>query len=164
MYFTLLKYISKYILLDNNIISWVCLLPVGPVVSGALLLTEVGSFSIAPPAGFCGPAHAVLDHFGLHVNEHRPSNQVCRQQFQHVSGKQGGSGPFVYLPVTLTSACSPAKEALAAGRAVHLPPRTIAADDVKQLLSHLVAALAELHRHYGHDPTGCTKATGGGAQ
>lgn len=67
----------------------------------------------------------------------------------------------VYLRVTLTSVCSPAKEALTAGRAVHLPLRTIAADDVKQLLAHLVAALAELHRHYGHDLTGCRKATDG---
>lgn len=47
----------------------------------------------------------------------------------------------------------PAKEALTARRAVTPPLRTVAADDVKQLLAHLVAALAELHRHYGHDVT-----------
>lgn len=75
-------------------------LPVGPVVSGALLLAEVWRLSVAPPAGFCGPAHALPDHFGLHVHEHRPGNQVCgNNSGQHVWGarKPSGSGVFARL-------------------------------------------------------------------
>lgn len=44
------------------------------------------------------------------------------------------------------------EEALAAGRAEHLPVTqlSIAAEGVKQLVTHLVTALAELHGYYGH--------------
>lgn len=44
------------------------------------------------------------------------------------------------------------EESLAAGCAVHFPLSlpSIAADDVKQLVTHLITALTELHRNYGH--------------
>lgn len=88
--------------------------------------------------------------------QQRPTRVRCAQSEAEVD--------FVCLQVTLASVCSPTEETLATGRAVNLPLRTIAADDIKQLLAHLVTTLAELHRHHRHDPTGCWKPTAGWAQ
>lgn len=50
--------------------------------------------------------------------------------------------------------CGLVEEALTAGCAVRLPLSvlSISADDVKQLMTHLVPALTELHCYYGHVP------------
>lgn len=53
-----------------------------------------------------------------------------------------------------TSVCSLVEEAFTAGCSVGslVSQRSVRAEGVEQLLTHLVPALTELHRHYRHFP------------
>lgn len=130
-------------------------LPISPVVSGALLLAEVRTRSIAPPARLCSHAHTPVDYFRLHIYQQRPGNEVwCRKKHGRKHELTGLGLCLVLLERRRTSLCGLVKEPLAAGSAVRLPLSllSIATNDVKQLLTHLVTALTELNCYYRHVP------------
>lgn len=123
--------------------------PVSPVVSRTLFLAEVWGFSILPPARPGSLAHALVDHFGLHINQYRSGLRAWNTK--------GQTTMLTYLITSFqgspTSECGGTEEAVPAARAVRFPPsllNIVGPDGVEQLLTHLVPALTQLNRHHWH--------------